>query len=121
MRMGKTYREALLRENNIIFVFRFGHSRRPTLRNDCADITYVQASGVVRRHESENYTFHDSSDEAFGHQFGIRYCYTAKPDIDERFAIGARLRNEIQKIPRRRPVEFWIIQEPANRIRMRLS
>jgi hypothetical protein len=76
---------------------------------------------VVTRHESEKHTFLDSSDEALGHQFGIGYCNATKPDVDERFAIGARLRNEIQKIFRRRPVEFWIIQEPANGMRIRIS
>lgn len=119
--MGKTYQEALFRENNVILAFGFGHARRPTLRNDCADITYVQASEVVTTQKPEKHTFQDSSDEALSHQFGIRYCYATEPDVDERFAIGARLRNEIQKIFRRRPVEFWIIQEPANGMRIRIS
>jgi hypothetical protein len=80
----------------------------------------VQALEVTR-HESEKHTFQDSSDEAFSHQFGIGYCYATEPDVDERFTIGARLRDEIQKILRRRPVEFWIIQEPANGMRIRIS
>jgi hypothetical protein len=119
--MGKTYQEAFLRENNVILAFRFGHARRPTLRNDCADITYVQASEVVTRHEAEKHTFQDSSDKALSHQFGIGYCYATEPNVDERFAIGARLRNEIQKIFRRRPAEFWIFQEPANGTLIRVS
>lgn len=81
----------------------------------------MQASEAVTRHGSEKHTFYDSSDEALSHQFGIGYCYATKPDVNERFAIGARLRDEIQKIFRRSPVEFWIIQEPANGMRIRIS
>jgi hypothetical protein len=81
----------------------------------------MQASGAVTRHESEKHTFQDRSDEALSHQFGMGYCYATEPDIDERFAIGARLRHEIQKIFRGRPVEFGIFQEPANGTRIRNS
>lgn len=77
----------------------------------------MQASKVVTTHESKEHTFQDRSDEALSHQFGIRYGYATEPDVHERFAIGACLRNEIQKISRGRPVEFWIIQEPANGMR----
>lgn len=119
--MGKTHQEAFLRENNLILAFGFSHARRPTLRDDRADITYVQASKVVTEPGSENHTFQDSSNEALSHQFGIGYCYATEPDVDECFAIGACIRNEIQKIFRCRPVEFWIVQEPANGMRIRFS
>jgi len=63
----------------------------------------------VVRHASEGLTFLDSSNKALSHQFGIGYCNTTEPDVDERSAIGASLRNEIQKISRGGPVELWII------------
>jgi hypothetical protein len=64
---------------------------------------------------SEVHTFLDGTDEALGHKFRIWNCDTTKSDVDKRFAIGARLLNKIQKVPRRCPVKFWIIQEPADK------
>ena len=46
------------------------------------------------------------SDEPLSHQLGIEYCYATEPGVDERFAIGARVRDDIHKIPRGCPVEF---------------
>jgi len=39
------------------------------------------------------------TDEALGHKFRIGNCDATKSDVDKRFAIGARLLNEMQKIP----------------------
>jgi hypothetical protein len=80
-----------------------------------------KASDVVTRYESDEHTFLDRSDEPLSHQFGVGYCYATETDVDERFAIGARFCDEIQKISRRCPVEFGIIQEPANGMRVRIS
>ena len=69
----------------------------------------------MTRHTSEVHTFLDRTDEALGHKFRVRNCDTTKSDVDKCFAVGARLLNEIQKILRRCPIKFWIIQEPTDK------
>jgi hypothetical protein len=65
------------------------------------------------RAEEKPHTLQDSFDDALCHTPRVGNNDTAKPDIDNRFAVCPGLVHPLSKRRRRCPVMIWVVQEPT--------